>query len=220
MPFDRRLTLAALVLSATLHAADKPTPPPSSQPQTRPGPVTLARPDLVVTIEGGGAGFPKSFTVKNIGSADSRLSVLKVSAAFVPPDGPLAGVPGAASCDPPMTQAQCDVAAAFAGLFGAASPDPKVACGEPFKEIVEAVPVLKPGESKTFARDTGPAFLLVRGLMRPAGSTQGTHLKKCPPTLTCAFDVVARADASNDNEELNKANNTATLRVFRDVKYQ
>ena len=80
--------------------------------------------------------------------------------------------------------------------------------------------VFKPGESRTFTRDTGPTSILMRGFARTAGSTQGTHVKKCTPTLVCAFDIVAKADASNDNDELNKANNTATRRAFRDVKYQ
>lgn len=218
----RNIALAALALSAAAIAADKPPAPPSSQPQTRPGPAVLARPDLVVTIDGGGTGLPKSFTVKNVGTVDSKLSVLKVSAVFVPPDGSLSGGgSGGASCDPPLPPGQCEALSNFiSGLLGTTTPDPKVACGEPFKEIIEAVPVLKPGESKTFTRDTGPSSILMGGFRKTVGSEQGTHVKKCTPTLVCAFDIVAKADASNDNEELNKANNTTTRRAFRDVKYQ
>lgn len=222
----RSAALAALALSATLHAADKPPAPQSAQqPSARqPGAgfAALQRPDLVVTIDDGGPGFPKTFTVKNVGSADSKLSVLKVSAVFVPPEGSLSGGgSGGASCDPPMPPPQCEALSSFlSAITGIGAPDPKVACGEPFKEIIEAVPVLKPGESKTFTRDTGPASILLKGFARTAGSPQGTHLKKCTPTLVCAFDVVAKADASSDNEELRENNNTTTKRAFRDVKYQ
>ncbi|MBK9062373.1 MAG: hypothetical protein IPL89_04135 [Acidobacteria bacterium] len=222
----RNLALAALALSPALHAAEKgPTPPASNQQPASPAALkALQRPDLVVTIDGAGPGFPTTFTVKNIGTADSKLSVLKVSAVFVPPDGSLTGGSSwTPSCSPPMTPEGC---AAIAGIFsgltggGGASSDPKAACGEPFKEIVEAVPVLKPGESKAFSRDMGPSSILIGGFLKPSGSTQATHVKKCAPTLVCAFDVVAKADASNDNEELNRANNTTTRRAFREVKFQ
>lgn len=224
----RNLALAALALSASLHAADKgPTPPPSGQQPANPAALkALQRPDLVVTIDGGAPGFPTSFTVKNIGTADSKLSVLKVTATFVPPDGPLTGgsaTPMSASaCPPPMTPAECAAAGATLGSFlaGSGSSDPKAACGSPFKEVIEAVPVLKPGESKTIARDTGPSVIVLGTFAKTSGSPQGTHVKKCAPTLVCAFDVVAVADASNDNEELKETNNTTTRRAFRSVKFE
>lgn len=223
MPLARRLSLAALALAAAATAADKPPAPASAPPQSRPGLAALARPDLVVTIDGGGTGLPKSFTVKNVGAADSKLSVLKVSAVFVPPDGSLSGGgSGPATCDPPLPPGQCEALSSFLSFLtgGAGTTDPKAACGEPFKEIIEAVPVLKPGESKTFTRDTGASSILMGGFRKTAGSPQATHVKKCTPTLVCAFDIVAKADASNDNDELNRANNTATRRAFREVRYQ
>jgi hypothetical protein len=220
MSTARTLALAALALSATLHAADKgPTPPPSNQQPASPAALkALQRPDLVVTIDGGGTGFPTSFTVKNVGTADSKLSVLKVSAVFIPPDAPLTAGGGASGDCPPNLQLACELAASLTGAAGG-SGDPKVACGEPFKEVVEAVPVLKPGESKTFTRPA-VSHLVIGGVFKTSGPSQGTYVKKCAPTLVCAFDVVAKADASNDNEELNKANNTATRRAFRDIKFQ
>ena len=93
-------------------------------------------------------------------------------------------------------------------------------CGEPFKEIVEIVPVLRPGESKTITRDTGHSSLLMKSVFKTSGSAQVTHLSGCVVTLYCAFDIVAKADASNANEELSKANNTATRRAFREVRSQ
>ena len=220
------MALALLGLAAAATAADKPAAPQSAQPQTRPGLAALARPDLVVTIDGGGTGLPKSFTVKNVGTVDSKLSVLKVSAVFVPADGPLVGGASYGSnCPPPMKQSECDAAIAlgtFLGIGGGgtSSKDPKAACGEPFKDIVEAVPVLKPGESKTFTRDTGPSSILIGGVLKQGGSAQATHVKLCSPTIVCAFDIVAKADASNDNDELNRANNTATRRAYREIRFQ
>ncbi len=221
------VALALFGLAAAATAADKPAAPQSAQPQTRPGLAALVRPDLVVTIDGGGTGLPKSFTVKNVGSADSKLSVLKVSAVFVPPDGPLVGGKSyGGNCPPPMKQSECDAAlalGAFLGIgggSGASSSDPRAACGEPFKEIVEAVPVLKPGESKTFTRETGPSSILIGGVLKQGGSTQTTHVKQCSPIIVCAFDIVAKADASNDNDELNRANNTATRRAYREIRFQ
>jgi hypothetical protein len=223
----RNLALAALALSATLNAADKgPNPPPSSQQPANPAALkALQRPDLVVTIDGGGSGFPTSFTVKNVGTADSKPAIMKVSAAFVPPDGSLTGGGGgSASCPPGWTQSDCDAAGALgsflSGLAAGFTSDPKAACGTPFKDFEKPVPVLKPGESKAFTQDTGPGTVLISGVLKSAGSTQATHVKKCAPTLVCAFDVVAKVDTTNENEELNKANNTATRRSFREVKFQ
>jgi hypothetical protein len=45
----------------------------------------VVRPDLAVTIDAAGVGFPNTFTVRNVGNADSKVCVLKVTAAFVPP---------------------------------------------------------------------------------------------------------------------------------------
>jgi hypothetical protein len=160
--------------------------------------------------------------VKNIGNADSKASVLKVTATLVPPD-PAAAAGGLATCPPFMTPAQCDAALAFAGLglglAGESVVNVTKACGNPFPEFLEAVPVLKPGESKTFMRDTGPSHVTL-ALSSQAVSPQGTHIKKCPPTLVCAWDVKAVADAANDNSEGNKQNNTATRRAQREVSFK
>ena len=44
------------------------------------------------------------------------------------------------------------------------------ACGNPFPEFLEAVPVLKPGESKTFKRETGPYQVAVTGVFAQPAS--------------------------------------------------
>ena len=200
MPTRRPTIAAALAVlflgpAGTALPADKPAAPAAAQPQAKPGSLVPTRPDLVVTIEGSGPSFPTRFTVKNIGTADSKPSILKVSAVFVPADVNFND-----------------------GSFG--SFDPKKVCGEPFGEVVEIVPALKPGDSHTIAREVGPSSLLVKSVFKKASSTQVTHLSDCVPALVCAFDVVAKADASNDNEELNEANNTATRRAFREIRFQ
>ena len=45
-------------------------------------------------------------------------------------------------------------------------------------------------------------------------------MKSCSPTLVCAWDVKAVADASNDNEERNEQNNTSTRRALREVSFK
>ena len=216
---------ALLLASAGLAPADQKPVSPSS-------PATLSRsslpvaglpqkPDLVVGFEGSGPGLPTGFTVKNVGSVDSKLSVLKVTAILALPAGSPGGGGGSGNCPAAWSQAQRDAfSSLFGGLTGAVTVEKmKTACGVPFPEIVEAVPVLKPGESKSFARDTGPFRILLSGLQQP-GSTQATHVKPCSPTLVCAWDVKALADASNDNDERSESNNTATKRALREVSFK
>jgi hypothetical protein len=195
-------------------------------------PVAVAvvqKPDLVVSFEGGGPGLPAGFTVKNVGNTDSKLSVLKVTATLVEPE--VSSPPsGSGSCPPWMTPAQCDALLGFASFLGgqgggaSASQVEKMraACGNPFPEFLEAVPVLKPGESKTFTRNVGPhqVQISIPGLFSQAAGPQVTRVKKCSPTLICAWSVKAVADASNDNDERNEANNTATKQALREVSFQ
>lgn len=228
----RRLTaaLAALAMAAsTRAAAQKPTPPKVPSPNSNlPGANAVAarqKPDLVVSLEGGGSGLPTGFTVKNIGSADSKVSVLRVTATFVPPATSPVG--GSAGCPSFMTQEECDTASGIAGtVLGLAGPSNSAdqmrkACGNPFREVIEAVPVLKPGESKTFTRDVGPQRVTISvGSMAQPASTQVTHVKGCLPTLVCVWDVKAVADASNDNDESHEDNNVATRRASREVGFK
>jgi hypothetical protein len=226
-----------LTLSGTAPADQKPTPPPSSGTLSKgsapgvPLVTVIQKPDLVVSFEGSGPGLPTGFTVKNIGNVDSKLSVLKVTATFVPPPGGSGGGSGSGSCPPSMTPADCaDLMAFAAGLLGAltsigngggpSSDSMKKACGNPFPEFLEAVPVLKPGESKTFMRDTGGYQVSISGFVAQPLSPQATHVKQCSPTLVCAWDVKAVADASNDNDERNEANNTSTRRALREVSFK
>lgn len=218
-PTFAALALSSIALAAGARGADKPAAPPSAQPRTRPGAAATAFPDLTVTIDGSGGGLPSSFTVRNVGSADSKLSVLKVAATFIPLD---LGGGSAGGCAPELTQEQCAALATLAtiGSLGSGIPaDTKTACGEPFKEFLEAIPVLRPGESKTFTRSAGPSRITLN-FSKILGSPQATHVKKCPPTLVCAWDIVAKADASGDNQELNEANNTATRRAYREIAFQ
>ena len=221
----------ALALSGSAPADQKPSPPPAQSSSTMPRanvPVVAVeqKPDLVVSFEGGGPGLPTGFTVKNVGNGDSKLSVLKVSATLVPPEAAAGG--GSTSCPPGWTPAQCAAVAAFAsflgGQGGGASPAAVEkmtnACGNPFPEFLEAVPVLKPGESKTFKRDTGAYQVAITGVFAQPASPQITHIKPCSPTLVCAWDVKAVADASNDNDERNEQNNTSTRRALREVSFK
>ena len=218
--------LCALLLSPEAPAADpKPTPTPSSAsglPIHANAAAPLQKPDLVVTFEGPGPGLPTGFTVKNIGNADAKASILKVTATLVPPDAASAAA-GLATCPSYMTPEQCEAMLGFAGLGlglgGVSVVNVTKACGNPFPEFLEAVPPLKPGESKTFTRNTGPSHVTL-SLSPQAVSPQATHVKKCPSTLVCAWDVKAVADAVNDNDEANEHNNTATRFAQREVSFK
>ena len=116
----------ALVLNGTAPADDKPAPP-SSGTTTKTGVPNVAivgavqKPDLVVSFEGSGPGLPTGFTVKNIGSADSKASVLKVTATFVPP-APSPGGGGGGSCLPFQTPQECADMQKLAKQFGGPPP--------------------------------------------------------------------------------------------------
>lgn len=234
----RRLVAAtaafALALSGVAPADQKPASPQAQTSGSAPRPnvpvVAVAqKPDLVVSFEGSGPGLPTGFKVKNAGNADSKLSVLKVTATLVPPEGSSGG--GSGSCPPNMSPQECAALQALAAFLsglapggsssgGASTEKITKACGNPFPEFLEAVPVLKPGESKTFMRDTGPYQVMISGVIAQPLSPQVTHVKQCPPKLVCAWDVKAVADASNDNDERNEGNNTSTKRALREVTFK
>ena len=96
----------------------------------------------------------------------------------------------------------------------------KFMCGNPFPDVLEAIPTLGPGASKTVSRDTSRFGHVLVNLTRAVGSQPGTHVKFGVTTLVCAFDVVARADASNQVSELHEDNNAATLRVTREIRLE
>jgi hypothetical protein len=202
-------------LPARTRAADKPTPPPLAPPRLGVT-ATLSSPDLVVTL-GPGNPFPNSFTVKNQGNKEAGLSVLKVKASLVPldPDPP-------SDCPPSLPRAMCDALSGFRVPSGALLPPERLRalCGEPFGEIVEAVPALKPGESKTFTRDTSKFANVSLRLFPTLGSPRGTYIRKGVTTLVCAFDIVAEADASKDVNEIQEANNRTTSRVYREIRME
>lgn len=217
---------ALLVTSPGLALADQKSSPPSAQtsgtmPRANVPVVAVAqKPDLVVSFVGGGPGLPTGFTVKNVGNADSKLSVLKVAATLVPPETPPPS--GSVDCTVLWTPEQCAaVKAILAGLTGPSAEKITKACGNPFPEFLEAVPVLKPGESKTFMRNAGGYQVAITGVLsQTMAAPQATHVKQCSPTLVCAWDVKAVADASNDNDERNEGNNTAARRALREVSFK
>ena len=218
----------ALVLTGAASADDQPTPKPgatSTKSSLPSSPLVGGKPDLIVSFEGSGPGLPTGFTVKNIGNGNSKAAVLRVTANLAPPSPPLGGGPG--GCPSYMTPEECAfVKALLDGFLSTGNPSGpsieaiKNACGNPFKEFLEAVPVLLPGQSKTYMRDNGPHQVTLTGMISQAVSTGGTHVKACPPTLVCAWDVTAVVDAANDNDETNKANNTATKRSVREVSFK
>jgi hypothetical protein len=217
----------ALFLTGAAGADDKPAPP-STKSSLPSGLSAIQKPDLAVSFEGSGPGLPTGFTVRNIGNVDSKLSVLKVTATLVPLVLPSGN--GTGWCPPFFSPEDCANMLAFAEANmpipqpgspnGLSNDAVKKACGNPFKDVLEAVPVLKPGESKTFKRDVGPYQVALTGLVQQTTSVGSTHLKRCSPTLVCAWDVTAVADASNDNDEKSRANNTATKRSVREVTFK
>ena len=217
---------ALLLASAGLAPADQKPVSPSSPATPSRSSLPVAglpqKPDLVVSFEGSGPGLPTGFTVKNVGTVDSKLSVLKVTATLALPAGSPGGGGGSGNCPAGWSPGQCDaIGSLLSGLSGAVTIEKmKTVCGNPFADVLEAVPVLKPGESKSFARDTGPYSISLAGFLRQPVSTQATHVKPCSPTLVCAWDVKAVADASNDNDERNESNNTATKRALREVSFK
>lgn len=172
----------------------------------------LKSPDLVVTMAPGNP-FPASFTVRNAGNADAGVSVLRVTATLLPLDR----VPGE-PC-PPIFASICEARAQAAAAWYTAE-RLQTMCGDPFADVLEAIPALKAGESKAVARDTSRFANLAVRLKGALGPQPGTHIVQGVTTLVCAFDVVALADASNQVHEIREDNNTSSRRVFREIRLE
>jgi hypothetical protein len=216
MKRSRRYALAAAAAAAAvLVSAPGMAQIPGVAPRISPIPGVAAgikAPDLVVTL-GPGSPFPSAFTVKNQGNADAGASLLKVTATLLPLEGlPTAGCPA-------ILSSFCELQSqAMAASF---TPERlRSLCGDPFADILDAIGPLKAGESKTVSRDTSRFGHLSLKLGSALGAQPGTHIKVGVTTLVCAFDVVAQADASNQVGELREDNNTAKLRVFREIRLE
>lgn len=212
----RRSHLALAALAVAGFAAPAPAQIPGTAVRVTPVPLVTAvikSPDLVVTMAPGRP-FPTSFTVKNVGTAEAGISVLRVTATLLP----FEGEPPGPSCSGPFSMLCAFRRQADTVYF---RPDQlRAACGEPFPEFLEAVPALRAGEVRSFSRDMTRFGNLTMRLNATLGPQPGSHVKHGVTTLVCAFDVTSSADTSNQVSEIREDNNVKTLRVYREIRLE
>lgn len=176
--------------------------------------------DLIVEIQQSGKGVPTSYRVKNVGTCEAGASILRVSVTLKPLD------PNAASQWGGAHAKSAGTGSSGTGVGVVTPPVDLSACKAPAQDFIEPIGALKPGESKPVpAPGLFPQLPKLGGFNRPKvpPTPQYSFIEwpDCSPTVTCVFEVKAKADDTNDVAEgpgpLKEANNTGKVIVERKV---